>query len=112
MSNNSIPGKFAHIVYFWLKNPNSEEDKKTFKTSLINFISNSIFIKTKHLGTPASTNREVIDSTYSYNLSLTFESKEIQDKYQVEEGHMQFMEESSKLWKKVVVYDSENILNQ
>lgn len=110
-NNNSAPGKFAHIVYFWLKNPNSENDKKAFEASLIKFISNSVFIKTRHLGIPASTNREVIDSTYSYNLSLTFENKELQDKYQVEKGHVQFIEESSKLWEKVIVYDSENILN-
>ena len=111
-NNNSTPGNFAHIVYFWLKNPNNEDDKQAFETSLKRFINNSIFIRTRHVGTPASTNRGVIDSTYSYCLSLTFENKELQDKYQVEDGHVQFIEESSKLWEKVIVYDSENILNR
>lgn len=109
-NNNNTPGKFAHIVYFWLKNPNNKEDRNAFETSLLKFINNSTFIKTRHVGKPASTNREVIDSSYSYCLSLTFENKELQDKYQEEEGHIQFIEESSKLWEKVIVYDSENIL--
>ncbi|MDT0552002.1 Dabb family protein [Urechidicola vernalis] len=103
-------GNFAHVVYFWLKQPEHQEDRQAFEKSLSTFINNSEFIQTKHLGTPAATDRGVIDSSYTYCLLLTFENKELQDKYQVEEGHLKFIEESSKLWEKVVVYDSENIL--
>ena len=103
-------GNFAHVVYFWLENPENQEDRKAFEASLTNFINSSEFIRTKHLGTPADTDRGVIDNTYTYCLLLTFDNKEMQDKYQVEEGHLKFIEESGKLWKKVVVYDSENIL--
>ena len=28
-----IKGDFAHVVYFWLKNPESEEDRKLFTES-------------------------------------------------------------------------------
>ena len=109
-SNEMEQGNFAHVVYFWLENPENQEDRKAFEASLTNFINSSEFIRTKHLGTPADTDRGVIDNTYTYCLLLTFDNKEMQDKYQVEEGHLKFIEESGKLWKKVVVYDSENIL--
>ncbi len=103
-------GDFAHIVYFWLTTPNSQEDRKAFETSLINFINHSKYIKTKHVGVPANTNRPVIDRSYSYCLSLTFANKADQDLYQEEDVHLQFIKESSHLWEKVIVYDSENIL--
>lgn len=103
-------GNFAHNVYFWLNNPDNQEDRAAFEKSLTNFINHSEFIRTKHLGTPAATDRGVIDNSYTYSLLLTFDNKAQQDKYQVEEGHLKFIEESSKLWKKVIVYDSEDIL--
>lgn len=106
-----IPGSFAHTVYFWLKNPDSKTDRKAFETSLTKFINQSNNITTKHIGIPALTNREVIDNTYTYSLLLTFKDKATQDKYQEETAHKQFIKESQMLWNKVIVYDSENILN-
>ncbi len=104
-------GTFAHVVYFWLKNPENQNDRNAFEKSLKNFIENSVYIKTKFIGVPAATDREVIDNSYTYSLLLTFENKSQQDKYQEEAGHKKFIEESSGLWSKVLVYDSESILN-
>ncbi len=59
---------------------------------------------------PTKTNRNVVDNTYS--LLLTFASKTDQDKYQEEPNHKKFIAESSKLWAKVIVYDSENTYDQ
>ncbi|AOW19745.1 Dabb family protein [Urechidicola croceus] len=109
-STSMAQGDFAHIVFFWLKNPDNQADRKAFEESLTRFINKSEFIKTMHVGTPAATNREVIDNSYTYCLSLTFENKAMQDKYQDEPNHKIFIEESSPLWEKVIVYDSENIL--
>jgi len=108
MTNKSLPGNFAHTVYFWLKNPDNAADRVAFETSLRKFIDASEFIQTKHIGTPAKTDRDVIDNTYTYSLLLTFVDKATQDKYQEEPNHKKFIEESSSLWKKVIVYDSEN----
>ena len=104
-----IKGSFVHVVYFWLKEPTNNEIRQKFVKSLSNFIDNSAFIQSKHIGTPADTNREVIDNSYTYCLIVTFNSKEDQDKYQAEEGHIKFLEESKVLWEKVLVYDSENL---
>jgi len=100
---------FKHTVFFWLKEPNNPSNREAFKTSLKKFIDSSEYIQTKHIGTPADTNREVIDSSYTYCLSLGFSSKEKQDKYQNEPAHKVFIDESSGLWSKVVVYDSVSI---
>jgi len=102
--------EFVHTVYFWLKNPADPIVRAKFEKSMKTYINSSKYIKTKHIGVPASTNRPVIDSSYSYCLSLTFASKEDQDKYQVEDTHLVFIKESEMLWEKVLVYDSESIL--
>ena len=105
-------GNFAHTVYFWLNNPDNMVERDAFEASLKNFLNSSIYIQTKHVGVPAKTgHRDVVDDGYTYSLLLTFENQAAQDKYQDEAVHKQFIEESSHLWSKVVVYDSENILD-
>ena len=107
--SNLENGAFKHVVLFWLKHPDSQEDRDKFVASLENFVNNSKYIQSMHLGTPASTDRTVIDKSYTYIMILTFDSKEEQDKYQDEAVHKQFIAESENLWEKVVVYDSENM---
>lgn len=100
---------FTHVVYFYLNNPDNSEDRAAFENSLKKFLDNSLYAKTKFIGIPAETPRDVVDNSYTYSLILSFPSKEIQDKYQQEPAHLVFIEESSHLWKKVQVYDSVGI---
>jgi hypothetical protein len=100
---------FTHVVYFWLKNPDNTQDRKAFLTSLKSFMSKSEYAKTKFIGQPAGTSRDVVDGSFTYSLILSFPSKEIQDKYQQEPAHVKFVEESQHLWERVVVYDSVGI---
>lgn len=100
---------FAHTVYFWLANPDSSEDCKTFETSLQKFLDNSAYAKTKFIGKPPSASRDVVDGSFTYSLIVTFESAEAQQNYQDEAPHKLFIEESSKLWTKVIVYDSKGV---
>jgi len=51
----------------------------------------------------------VVDGSFKYSLIVTFESAQAQQNYQDEAPHKLFIAESSKLWSKVIVYDSENI---
>ncbi|MCG9970091.1 Dabb family protein [Christiangramia crocea] len=97
---------FSHVVYFWLKNPENIDDRQAFEASLKKFLRNSKYAQTKFIGVPAQTPREVVDNSYTYSLILSFPSKEIQNKYQQEEAHLKFIDESSSLWEKVLVYDS------
>lgn len=105
-------GNFTHTVFFWLKNPENQEARAAFEKSLLSFINQSIYIKTKHVGIPAKTDRAVIDNSYTYSLLLTFTTKNEHDKYQEEPNHKQFISEVSHLWKNVVVYDSTAILDR
>ena len=104
--NTEFNHNFSHVVYFWLKNPDSDQDRKAFLTSLKNFMSKSEYAQTKFIGEPAGTPRDVVDGSFTYSLILSFPSKEVQDKYQAEPAHVKFVEESQHLWEKVIVYDS------
>jgi hypothetical protein len=96
---------FIHHVFFWLTNPSSNEDKLLLKEGLEK-LSAVKTIKMFHIGTPADTRREVIDSSYSLSWTLFFENKAEQDSYQVDPIHLKFVDECKHLWSRVVVYDS------
>ena len=100
-----LEGNFVHVVFFWLKD-DSDKTRERFLTELRNFIDNMDLMKSKHIGTPASTDREVIDSTWSFSLILSFDSKKEQDLYQEHQLHKDFIKNASTLWVKVQVYDS------
>jgi hypothetical protein len=63
-------------------------------------------IKLFHIGTPAATDREVIDNTYAVSWLNIFETSQDQDVYQTHPLHLKFIEDCSHLWSKVKVYDS------
>ncbi len=101
-----IDGKFVHVVLFWLKKPTDKIACTKFESSLNNFIDNSEFVTSMHIGKPAGTDREVVDNSYTYSLIVSFDSKEAHDKYQAEAVHKKFVEECADLWDKVQIYDS------
>jgi hypothetical protein len=100
---------FAHTVYFWLANPDNQEDRAAFEKSLQKFLDNSGFAKTSFIGVPPRASRDVVDGSFTYSLIVSFESSEAQQSYQDEAPHKLFIEESSKLWTKVIVYDSKGV---
>ena len=103
-----LENKFIHHVYFWLKNPGSKDDKAKLVEGLKK-LSKVKTIKTFHIGQPADTNREVIDSSYAISWFTMFDSSADQQSYQVDPIHLKFIEECSSLWNKVVVYDSVDV---
>lgn len=107
INNTEMTAKnmFIHHVYFWLKNPSSTEDREKLLDGL-DKLSKVKTIKMFHIGKPADTNRDVIDTSYSISWMLIFENKEDQDSYQVDPIHLKFVEECKHLWSKVIVYDS------
>ena len=102
---------FTHVVYFWLNNPDSQEDCKAFETSLQKFLDHSQYAKTRFIGKPPRASRDVVDGSFTYSLIVSFESAETQQQYQDEAPHKLFIEESSSLWSKVIVYDSKGVNN-
>jgi len=96
---------FIHHVYFWLKNPGSAEDLKKLKEGLQKLTAVET-IGMYQIGTPAATNRDVIERTYSVSWMLMFDNLEDEEVYQHHPLHLKFVEECSHLWSKVIVYDS------
>ncbi len=96
---------FIHHVYFWLKNPQSMHDCDKLVEGLKK-LSSAGTIKNFHIGVPAATSREVIDSSYAVSWLLFFRNKEDQDTYQTDPMHLKFIDNCAHLWSKVVVYDT------
>lgn len=103
-------GVFAHQVFIWLKEPKNTEAQKTFEqNTLLFFDACKDLIRDFHVGKPANTPREVVDNSYSYSLVVFFDSREDHDAYQEHPAHKKFIADTSNLWNKVLVYDSNAI---
>jgi Tfp pilus assembly protein PilO len=96
---------FVHHVYFWLKNAGNAEDLAKL-TAGLKKLSAVKTIKQFHIGKPADTKREVIDTSYAVSWLVFFDNGADQASYQTDPIHLKFVEECSSLWQKVVVYDT------
>lgn len=99
---------FVHHVYFWLKNKDSKEDLDKLVAGLKK-LSAVKTIKQFHIGKPADTNRDVIDTSYAVSWLVFFDNGADQASYQTDPTHLKFVEECSSLWQKVIVYDTVNV---
>ena len=96
----------VHHVFFWLKNPQSTEDRDKLLKG-VKSLSRIETIRTLHVGVPASTEkRDVVDNSYHVSELMFFDSVEDQKIYQDHPIHQKFIQEHSMLWEKVVVYDT------
>jgi len=101
---SELEGNFVHIVFFWLVN-DDQQTRNRFLAEL-KFVDNVDVIRTIHIGSPADTDRDIIDNSYSYCLALSFDSIKEHDIYQEHKLHLEFIERASSLWNRVLVYDS------
>ena len=98
--------KLSHHVFFWLKNPNSKEDRNKLIAGLRK-LEKIETIRALQIGIPADTEkREVVDNSFAVSELMFFDDVEGQNVYQVHPLHKKFIEECSMLWEKVVVYDT------
>ena len=100
--------KFVHVVNFYLKPGLSAEDIKKFEDG-VSSLGDIEAIQVFNLGKPASTDRPVIDRSYTYCELTVFKNKEDHDIYQEHPIHKAFVENCKHLWEKVVIFDSETI---
>jgi hypothetical protein len=102
---NTANSHFVHHVLFYLKNPNSAEDKAQLMEGL-QALSKVPSIVFSNIGSPANTTRDVIEKDYSISWLCLFESAEKEEEYQVHPLHDAFKENCHHLWQKVVIYDA------
>ena len=96
---------FVHHVYFWLKNAGNKEDLEKLVAGLKK-LSAVKTIRQFHIGKPAGTKRDVIETSYAVSWLVLFDNTADQDSYQTDPIHLKFVEECSSLWVRVIVYDS------
>jgi hypothetical protein len=104
-TKSDMNGMFVHHVFFWLKDADSEEVKLKFRMALEKLVSIDT-IRFKHVGTPASTNRPIIESSYTYSLLVAFDDQKGHDVYQEHPIHDEFREKYHEMWERVLIYDS------
>jgi hypothetical protein len=99
---------FIHHVFFWLANPKSAEDRDQLLAGLRK-LSKVSTIKRFHIGRPAGTLRDVIDTSYAFSWCIHFANAADQESYQTDPIHLRFVNECSNLWSRVIVYDSVDV---
>lgn len=99
---------FVHHVFFWLKETLSKEEVQKFETA-VKTLPGIDAVKMGDIGKPAGTNREIIDTSYTYSLLLVFDSLQKHDEYQVHPVHEKFVADCNQHWSKVLIYDSETV---
>ncbi len=97
--------KFVHSVFFYLKDDLTEEERAAFLKG-VKSLADIEEVESFELGKPAGTPRDVVDSSYDYNLILRFDNAANQDAYQVHPTHTAFAEGQQDKWTRVQVYDT------
>lgn len=96
----------AHHVFFWLKNPDSLEDRDKLVEG-VKTLSRIGTVREIHVGILAATERrDVVDASWQVSELIFFSDLEGQATYQNHPVHLDFVKNYSHLWSKVVVYDA------
>lgn len=98
--------QLVHHVFFWLKNPDSKEDRDKLVEGL-RTLSKIETIRKLHVGVLASTEkRDVVDTSWQVSELMFFDDLAGQAVYQSHPIHLAFIKNYGHLWAKVVVYDA------
>ena len=97
---------FVHCVYFWLREDISDDERRRFVEGLESLTSIES-VSESYVGTPAGTDRPVIERSYSYALVAVFDDKSAHDAYQEHPIHDDFRDDCSEFWTNVRIYDFE-----
>lgn len=97
----------VHSVYFWLKDDISPADRAAFEAG-VQSLRGIGSVEAAYIGVPSSTERRaVVDSSYSFGLTLIFKDRPAHDAYQVDPIHLAFVSACKAYWTRVQIYDSE-----
>ncbi|MCA6450710.1 MAG: Dabb family protein [Chitinophagaceae bacterium] len=98
--------QLIHHVFFWLKNPDSKEDRDKLVEGL-QTLSKIETIRKLHIGVLASTEkRDVVDTSWQFSELMFFDDLAGQAAYQSHPIHLAFVKNYGHLWAKVIVYDA------
>jgi len=105
MHGSTARAPLVHHVFFWLKNPDSKEDRDKLVEG-VKTLRNIPTVKALHVGVVAGTEqRGVVDGSWHVSELMFFADLAGQDAYQEHPIHQDFIKNYGHLWAKVVVYD-------
>jgi hypothetical protein len=96
---------FVHHVLFYQSATATDDDRAKLLEGLQTLRQISA-IQLIHIGTPAATDRTVIDRTYTYSLLCLFASAADEQSYQEHPIHDVFRQQYARYWERVVIYDA------
>jgi hypothetical protein len=94
----------VHNVYFWLRKDLTPAEVKAFEKGVAT-LTKLPSVRHGWIGKPSSTNRPIIDRSYSYGLTVVFDDLAGHDAYQVDPDHLVFVNEHKDKWSTVKIYD-------
>jgi hypothetical protein len=105
MTTPTAPNLFVHHVLFYTPATASAADQAKLLEGLQK-LRGIPDIALAHIGTPAATDRAVIDRSYTYSWLCFFESAAAELSYQQHPIHDEFRLNYARYWEKVVIYDA------
>lgn len=97
----------VHTVLFWLKKDLSQAQQDAFRAGLETLLDIPA-VEAAFIGTPAGTPvRPVIDTTYSYMLTVLLQDVAAHDAYQDDPIHLAFVDKHKVDWDRVQIFDAE-----
>ena len=100
---------FYHHVYFYPTESPNASDQAELIGMCQSLLASIPGVTSFALGTPAGTDRPVVDNDYIVALLLEFPDADAEKEYQVHPQHVQFVTESRRLWSSVKVFDSNGV---
>ena len=104
---NDLKHPFIHTAYFWLKDGLSQEEINAF-ISDCERLQEIETVEAFYTGSPAKTDREVIENTYDFAAVFHFTDLASQEYYQQHPLHLEMIEKHQAKWAKVMVTDIEH----
>lgn len=94
----------VHTVFFWLKEGLGEQELSAFRQGL-ETLRGVETVRALYFGRAVKSARPVVDSSYSFGLTVVFDDQAGHDTYQEHPVHLAFVDKCAKYWTRVQVYD-------
>jgi len=98
----------THVVLFWAVDDLTTAQRADFASGLQTLLSIPT-VSAGWVGTPGAPDRPVVDRSYAFGLVLRFTDVAAHDAYQADPIHRTFHSRCVKYWKKVQVYDVDDV---
>ena len=96
---------FIHSVYFWLRDDLTTTERQRFEDGIRSLVTID-GVERGYVGTPAATDRPVIERGYSHALVVIFPDERAHDAYQVHPVHDRFREQCAGYWSGIRIFDT------